>query len=93
MTTTMDGNRDCALLALWEHGQALSAIDRALMLCAWARPELDREQLSRLPLGAVNAALLAASVLALSDPALAARLDAWRAAQTGAVAEIPQDDG
>ena len=58
MTTTMDGNRDCALLALWEHGQALSAIDRALMLCAWARPELDREQLSRLPLGAVNAALL-----------------------------------
>jgi len=43
--------------------------------------------------GAVNAALLAASVLALSDPALAARLDAWRAAQTGAVAEIPQDDG
>ena len=34
--------------------------------------------------GAVNAALLAAAVLALSDAALAERLDAWRAAQTAA---------
>ena len=42
--------------------------------------------------GAVNAALLAASVLALHDPALADRLDAWRAAQTGKVAERPADD-
>jgi 5-(carboxyamino)imidazole ribonucleotide mutase len=42
--------------------------------------------------GAVNAALLAAAVLALSDPALAARLDAWRAAQTAAVAERPADE-
>ena len=41
--------------------------------------------------GAVNAALLAAAVLALSDPALAARLDAWRAAQTGKVALEPSD--
>lgn len=41
--------------------------------------------------GAVNAALLAASVLALSDPDLAARLDAWRAATTAAVAEEPAD--
>ncbi len=39
--------------------------------------------------GAVNAALLAAAMLALSDVALAARLDAWRAAQTAAVAEAP----
>ncbi|MFG1351280.1 5-(carboxyamino)imidazole ribonucleotide mutase [Xanthobacter autotrophicus] len=39
--------------------------------------------------GATNAALLAASVLALSDPALSARLEAWRAARTGAVAERP----
>jgi 5-(carboxyamino)imidazole ribonucleotide mutase len=39
--------------------------------------------------GAVNAALLAASVLALNDPALAARLAAWRKAQTDAVAERP----
>ncbi len=40
--------------------------------------------------GAVNAALLAASVVALSDPALAERLQAWRDRQTAAVAEIPQ---
>jgi 5-(carboxyamino)imidazole ribonucleotide mutase len=41
--------------------------------------------------GAVNAALLAAAVLALGDDALAGRLDAWRARQTEAVAEHPQD--
>lgn len=41
--------------------------------------------------GAVNAALLAAAVLALSDPALAARLDAWRKAQTDRVATEPAD--
>lgn len=42
--------------------------------------------------GAVNAALLAAAVLALSDPALADRLDAWRRAQTESVAERPVDE-
>jgi 5-(carboxyamino)imidazole ribonucleotide mutase len=41
--------------------------------------------------GAINAALLAASVLALNDPALAARLAAWRKQQTDAVAERPED--
>jgi len=41
--------------------------------------------------GAVNAALLAASVLALSDPAIAARLDRWRAEQTKKVAEEPRE--
>jgi len=39
--------------------------------------------------GAVNAALLAAAILALGDPALAARLEAWRAAQTAAVPHEP----
>ncbi len=39
--------------------------------------------------GAVNAALLATAILALSDSALAARLDAYRAAQTDAVGETP----
>ena len=43
--------------------------------------------------GAVNAALLSAAVLALSDPDLAARLDAWRLAQSEAVAERPSGDG
>jgi 5-(carboxyamino)imidazole ribonucleotide mutase len=41
--------------------------------------------------GAVNAALLAAAVLALSDAALAARLDAYREAQTAKVAAEPTD--
>lgn len=39
--------------------------------------------------GAVNAALLAAAVLALSDENLAGRLDAWRERMTAAVAETP----
>ena len=39
--------------------------------------------------GAVNAALLAASILALSDNTLAARLEAYRAEQTASVAEVP----
>ena len=39
--------------------------------------------------GAVNAALLAASILALEDAALATRLIAWRAAQTENVPESP----
>ena len=42
--------------------------------------------------GAANAALLAAAMLATSDAGLAARLDAWRAAQTDAVAEEPVRD-
>src|SRR6187551_2942457 len=41
--------------------------------------------------GAINAALLAASVLALSDGRLAKRLDAWRARQTKAVGKRPKD--
>jgi 5-(carboxyamino)imidazole ribonucleotide mutase len=41
--------------------------------------------------GATNAGLLAAQILALADPALSARLDAYRAQQTAAVAETPKD--
>jgi 5-(carboxyamino)imidazole ribonucleotide mutase len=40
--------------------------------------------------GAVNAALLAAAILALDDKALAGRLVDWRAAQTAAVAKHPE---
>jgi 5-(carboxyamino)imidazole ribonucleotide mutase len=40
--------------------------------------------------GAVNAALLAASVLALNDTGLAGRLAAWRKKQTDSVAERPE---
>jgi 5-(carboxyamino)imidazole ribonucleotide mutase len=41
--------------------------------------------------GAINAALLAASILALTDPELEKRLDAWRERQTDKVAERPHD--
>lgn len=40
--------------------------------------------------GAINAALLAASILALSDAGLAKRLEAWRAKQTKSVAKRPE---
>jgi 5-(carboxyamino)imidazole ribonucleotide mutase len=39
--------------------------------------------------GAVNAALLAAAVVALADKRLDKRLETWRAARTAAVAEVP----
>lgn len=40
--------------------------------------------------GAANAGLLAASILALSDEALAGRLEAWRKRQTDGVSEAPE---
>lgn len=43
--------------------------------------------------GATNAALFAAALLATTDAALADRLDAWRSAQTAAVAPIPVREG
>jgi 5-(carboxyamino)imidazole ribonucleotide mutase len=42
--------------------------------------------------GAANAGLMAAAILALDDPALAARLDAWRAALSASIPEVPQND-
>jgi 5-(carboxyamino)imidazole ribonucleotide mutase len=42
--------------------------------------------------GATNAGLLAAAILATADPALAARLRAFRAEQTASVAEAPRDE-
>lgn len=46
------------LLALWESGLTRQPIDRALLLCAWARPDVPGNELAHLPLGAVNEALL-----------------------------------
>jgi 5-(carboxyamino)imidazole ribonucleotide mutase len=43
--------------------------------------------------GAVNAALIAAGVLALSDPSLSDRLEAWRNRQTEGVADVPSSEG
>lgn len=42
--------------------------------------------------GAINAGLLAGSIVGLSDPAVAQAVDAWRKAQSDAVAEAPVDD-
>ena len=42
--------------------------------------------------GAANAGLMAAGILAVFDPALAARLDAWRDALSASIPEEPQDD-
>ncbi|MFY9245667.1 MAG: 5-(carboxyamino)imidazole ribonucleotide mutase [Roseicyclus sp.] len=42
--------------------------------------------------GAANAGLMAAAILALSDTALAARLDAWRVALSASIPETPSDD-
>ena len=42
--------------------------------------------------GAINAALLAAAVLALGDDRIAAALDDWRARQTAQVADAPSDE-
>lgn len=42
--------------------------------------------------GAANAGLMAAAILALSDPALAQRLDAWREALSASIPEEPKDD-
>lgn len=42
--------------------------------------------------GAANAGLLAAGILALGDPALAQRLDLWRAALSASIPDEPKDD-
>ena len=42
--------------------------------------------------GAANAGLMAAGILAVSDAALAARLDAWRADLSASIPEVPSDD-
>lgn len=42
--------------------------------------------------GAANAGLMAAGILALHDAALAAKLDAWRAALSDSIPEVPRDE-
>jgi len=42
--------------------------------------------------GAANAGLMAAGILALQNPALAERLENWRAALSASIPEVPQDD-
>jgi 5-(carboxyamino)imidazole ribonucleotide mutase len=70
--------------------QALSGVD-SLYSIVQMPPGVPVGTLAIGKAGAVNAALLAASVLALTDSALADRLEAWRRRQTEAVAERPED--
>lgn len=69
--------------------KALSGID-SLLSIAQMPAGIPVATLAIGEAGAKNAALLAAAILANSDPALAERLDAWRAAQTEAVADQPE---
>jgi hypothetical protein len=49
---------EAEILALWERGLARHPIDRALLLYAWARPDLPSSSFPDLPLGTINRALL-----------------------------------
>ncbi len=49
---------EAELLALWERGLVRHPIDRALLLCAWARPDIPPSLLPDLPLGLLNRVLL-----------------------------------
>jgi hypothetical protein len=63
---------EAQLLALWEHGLRRHPIDRALLLCAWARPDIAAPGLADLPLGSLNAALLQ-----LRDACFGTAIDAY----------------
>jgi 5-(carboxyamino)imidazole ribonucleotide mutase len=69
--------------------QALSGQDSLLSIVQMPRG-VPVGTLAIGPAGAANAALLASSIIALSDDALALRLEAWRSAQTQAVGDDPR---
>src|ERR1700726_4800869 len=70
--------------------KALSGLD-SLYSIVQMPPGVPVGTLAIGPAGAVNAALLAASVLALRDPTLGNRLEDWRKRQTDGVAEAPKE--
>jgi 5-(carboxyamino)imidazole ribonucleotide mutase len=74
------------------HGWALQGMD-ALLSMAQMPAGIPVGTLAVGKAGAVNAALLAVAILALSDEAAAAALDRRRAEQTAAVPERPSDSG
>ena len=63
---------EAQLLALWEQGLRRHPVDRALLLCAWARPEVPGTRLAELPLGTINAALLR-----MREACFGSRIDAY----------------
>ena len=72
------------------HGWALQGLD-ALLAMVQMPAGIPVGTLAIGKPGAINAALMAAAVLALSDPDVAAALDAYRAEQTARVPEVPAD--
>ncbi len=90
--TTRGSSRRIARLPVFGvpvESQALSGLD-SLYSIVQMPPGVPVGTLAIGKSGAINAALLAAGVLALADPALSARLEAWRRHQTEAVAERPE---
>ncbi len=73
------------------HGWALQGLD-ALLSMVQMPAGIPVGTLAVGRSGAVNAAILAAGILALGDDAIAANLDKFRSDQTAAVKETPQDD-
>ena len=72
------------------HGWALQGLD-ALLAMVQMPAGIPVGTLAIGKPGAVNAALMAAAILALADPDVAAALDAFRAEQTAKIPEIPVD--
>jgi 5-(carboxyamino)imidazole ribonucleotide mutase len=70
--------------------QSLSGMDSLLSIVQMP-PGVPVGTLAIGKAGALNAGLLAAQILGVGDPAIAARLDAWRAQRTAEVKEEPSD--
>jgi 5-(carboxyamino)imidazole ribonucleotide mutase len=79
------------VLGVPAHTQALGGEDSLLSIVQMP-PGIPVGTLAIGKAGAVNAALLAAAILALSDPEIAASLDEFRANQTASIPEFPSDD-
>lgn len=79
------------VLGVPAHTQALGGQDSLLSIVQMP-PGIPVGTLAIGKAGAVNAALLAAAILALSDPEIAASLDEFRANQTASIPEFPTDD-
>ena len=72
------------------HGWALQGLD-ALLAMVQMPAGIPVGTLAIGKPGAINAALMAAAILALGDPVAAKALDAFRAEQTAKVPEVPSD--
>jgi 5-(carboxyamino)imidazole ribonucleotide mutase len=72
------------------HTQALDGKDSLLSILQMP-PGIPVGTLAIGKAGAINAGLLAAAILGLSDKSVARRLETWRARQTAAVGKRPKD--